>query len=132
MQEPGNDLTKSRYAAVSTGALLNIYYAGYGRLSESIKDLTQRQLNACPVKNKWNIGGIVMHVVLAEIQCAAGIRQIIKPAASVNSFCNSDRHVNHPGVALRFSLNEIPEQMELFRLLRLTTGKIFKHATAAE
>jgi hypothetical protein len=127
-----NDSTKSRYAAVSTGALLHVYHAGYTRLNTSVKDLTQRQLNAHPVKNKWSIGAVIMHVVLTEIQGAAAIRQMLVTKDAACVFFGAQTYKTNPVDGQRFTRSDISDHLELFRLLRVTTGKIFEHATDRE
>jgi hypothetical protein len=120
-----------KYDHYPTTFLLEVFAKGPERVQSLVKGLSEQDLKAHSIDDKWSIQEIIIHLADAEIQGAFRIRQV---------------YAKHPGPLSYYQqaiwadvlqYNQQPVQvlednLALFTLLRKTTLSVFQRFTAED
>lgn len=108
-----------------TAALLDAYAEGPRRIREAVAGLTDEQLAAHPVPDKWSIQEIVLHLADAEIMGAARVRQAVAEPGATVAVYDQDRWAAGLRYAVRGPAG-VDDALDLFALLRRATTPLFR------
>ena len=109
---------------VSAERLLEAYAAGPARIRAALDGLSPSQLAEHPVRGKWSIAEIILHLADAEIMGAARIRQAVAEPGSTAAVYDQDRWAAGLAYGDR-GPDAVEEALQLFELLRRTSLPLF-------
>lgn len=119
------------YTDLANETLLEAYSSAPERVRQAIEDLSEEQLHAHSSERKWSIAQIVAHLVDAEIVGAMRARQTFAEPGTSFAVWDQDAWADE----LEYSSldrSDLLRRLELFRILRETTGAIFWRASGEE
>ena len=119
------------YADLSNETLIEAYSSAPERIRQAIDDLTEEELHAHSRERKWSIAEIVAHLVDAEIVGAMRARQAFAEPESNFAVYDQDAWADELAYG-SLDRADLERRVELFRLLRETTGAIFWRASGEE
>lgn len=119
------------YAELSNETLLEAYSGAPERIRQVTADLTDEQLHAHSPDRKWSIAAIVAHMVDAEIVGAMRARQVFAEPDSNFAVYDQDAWADELAYE-KLDRSDLERRIELFTLLRETTGSIFWKASGEE
>lgn len=111
------------YANYSTQFLVKVFNEGPNRVANAIEGLNDKDFKSIVIPNKWSIAEILCHLTDSEILASCRFRQ---------AFCNHNGDFpnydqDQWATFLRYQFRnreEIQDCLDLFRLLRKTTGTL--------
>ncbi|HOD66607.1 MAG TPA: DinB family protein [candidate division Zixibacteria bacterium] len=120
---PGRKDNRPASAAVET--LIGVYAAAPARLSGALAGLSDHELAARPIDDKWSIQEIVFHLADSELMAAARFRQAISGSHPTFAYYSQDiwaekfdyRHADR---------RALEEAVDLFAALRAATTRLLR------
>lgn len=121
--------TADSHPALSTETLLAVFAATPVRLTGALAGLTDKDLAARPISNKWSIREITFHLADSEIMAAARFRQAMTDSDRTFSYYDQDVWASHFDYqnADRCALDDA---VALFAALRATTTRLLQRLPA--
>lgn len=119
------------YSTLSTETLLEAYASAPDRVRRVVDDLSSEELHRHAPERKWSIAQIVAHLVDAEIIGAVRARQTFAEPDSTFLAWDPDGWADELDYA-SLDRSDLLRRVELFALLRETTGAIFWRASGEE
>lgn len=108
--------------------LLEKYRSGPGKLERSVDGLSDNELEFRPTPGKWSIREIIIHLCDSEIVGAYRIRKILGDDDAVLTSYDQDNW----SARLNYGKRNLENALELFRLLRKSTGELFEDLAAED
>ncbi len=119
------------YSSLSNETLLEAYSSAPDRVRQAIADLSDDELHAHAAERKWSIAQIVAHLVDAEIVGAMRARQIFAEPGTAFAVWDQDAWADELDYS-SLDRSDLERRLNLFQLLRETTGAIFWRASGEE
>ncbi len=111
----------------SRRTLIEKYKDGYRAVSDALRGISERELDAHPAPGKWSAREIVHHLADSEMTSAIRLRRLIaEDRPTIQGYDQED-------FARRLYYNRpIQASLDAFRLARETTAQILERMTEAE
>lgn len=119
------------YGELSHETLIEAYSSAPERVRRAIEDLSEEELHAHSSERKWSIAQIVAHLVDAEIVGAMRARQTFAEPGTSFAVWDQDAWADELDYA-SLDRSDLLRRLDLFRMLRETTGAIFWRASGEE
>ncbi len=100
--------------------LMAKYAAGYGEVSDALRDFPAKFLSAHPVSGKWSAREIVHHLADSESTSAHRLRKLLVEDRPVIQGYDQDKFAIH----LRYNEREVGPALDAFRAARATTAQL--------
>ncbi len=108
--------------------LIQNYEAGPSLLAESVSRMTEEQLDACPIANKWSTRQVICHIADFEPIYADRIKRII--AEDVPTLLGGDP--NAFAAKLGYQHRDITNELRLIETTRIQLASILKTIDEAD